>query len=150
MHLFENIQPISGAIPDAIQVEQNGVQLWLFEDVLDFAFIACRYGPEGAPQVFVDLTIMLFVVRNDGEQIALRAVRCFEQSSAPRIVRGIIGETHRQRKCELGDEGSARPRFRENTRQISAYVDGVFRASVWISSLGRKVATEHAGIVGPK
>ena len=83
-HFEENVEPVGGAIADAIEVEEDGVEIGKFEGGFDFVFGGGESGAELRAEVLANFREELVVVGDDGEGIAFRAGSWFGQANGSR------------------------------------------------------------------
>ncbi len=80
-HFGEDVEAVGGAVADAIQIEEDGVEIGEFQGGLDFVFGGGEGGAELSAEVLADFGEKLIVVSDDGESVAFRAGGWFGQGS---------------------------------------------------------------------
>jgi hypothetical protein len=80
-HFREDIEAVGGAIADAIEIEEDGVEIGEFQGGFNFVFGGGEGGAELSAEVFADFGEKLVVVGDDGESVTFRAGGWFGQSS---------------------------------------------------------------------
>ena len=80
-HFGEDVEAVGGAVADAIEVEEDGVEIGEFEHGFDFVFGGGEGGAELRAKLLTDFGKELVVVGDDGQGIAFRAGGWFGQES---------------------------------------------------------------------
>jgi hypothetical protein len=80
-HFGEDIEAIGGAIANAIEIEEDGMEIGEFQDGFDFVFGGGQSGAELGAEVLPDFREKVIVVGYDGESVAFRAGGWFGQGN---------------------------------------------------------------------
>jgi hypothetical protein len=101
-HFGEDVEAVCGAIADAIEVEEDGVEIGEFQGGLDFVFGGGEGGTELRAEILANFREELIVVGDNGESVAFRAGSWFGQGNGIRNLVGIIGERRGRKKFKIG------------------------------------------------
>jgi hypothetical protein len=80
-HFREDVKAVAGAVADAIEIEEDGVEIGKFQDGFDFVFGGGEGGSKFGAEVLADFGEELIVVGDDGESVSFRAGGWFGQSN---------------------------------------------------------------------
>ena len=94
----EDVEAIAGAVADAVQIEEDGLEVGEFEDGFDGVFGGGQGGAKLRGEELADIGEKVGVVGNDGQGVAFWVESRFGQWTSIRYGVEIIGEAGREVK----------------------------------------------------